>query len=491
MSQDEKLKPFVNHFPELENFAKQITEKKSHQIGRDILVEVLKRQNTGFPLSKESKKNIDLLQSETTFTVTTGHQLCMLTGPLYFIYKIISTLNLCEQLNAKYPTSNFVPIFWMASEDHDFKEVNHINVFGKKIEWDTKKNGAVGRMNLDGFGDVISELKLVLGSHENAEKLITLFEQAYLNHDNLAETTRYLVNELFGKYGLVIIDGDDKDLKKQFIPQMKKDILKSGFVSTIQQCSNSLAKNYKAQAFIRNINFFKLSEGIRELIKGGITERELEKNPEKFSPNVLLRPLYQEVILPNIAYIGGEAEVAYWMQLKTAFEQEKIPFPLLVLRNSALLINKKQQHTFKKLGFQLEDLFLMEDELNKRYVLTHSNVEISLEKDKKDLDLLYQKLSSKTSDIGLQNSINAQLKKQLSSLDNFQEKLMRIEKKKSESAINQIAKIKKQLFPNNVLQERYDSFIAYYLEDGDNFIKTLKKNFDPLNPNFVVLNLKN
>jgi uncharacterized protein YllA (UPF0747 family) len=206
---------------------------------------------------------------------------------------------------------------------------------------------------------------------------------------------------------------------------------------------------------------------------------------------VLLRPLYQEVILPNIAYIGGEAEVAYWMQLKTAFEQEKIPFPLLVLRNSALLINKKQQHTFKKLGFQLEDLFLMEDELNKRYVLTHSNVEISLEKDKKDLDLLYQKLSSKTSDIGLQNSINAQLKKQLSSLDNFQEKLMRIEKKKSESAINQIAKIKKQLFPNNVLQERYDSFIAYYLEDGDNFIKTLKKNFDPLNPNFVVLNLKN
>jgi uncharacterized protein YllA (UPF0747 family) len=162
-----------------------------------------------------------------------------------------------------------------------------------------------------------------------------------------------------------------------------------------------------------------------------------------------------------------------------------------VLRNSALLINKKQQHTFKKLGFQLEDLFLMEDELNKRYVLTHSNVEISLEKDKKDLDLLYQKLSSKTSDIGLQNSINAQLKKQLSSLDNFQEKLMRIEKKKSESAINQIAKIKKQLFPNNVLQERYDSFIAYYLEDGDNFIKKLKNNFDPLNPNFVVLNLKN
>ena len=267
--------------------------------------------------------------------------------------------------------------------------------------------------------------------------------------------------------------------------------MESGFVATIQECSNSLAKNYKAQAFIRDINFFKLSEGKRELIKSDITEKEIVEDPEKFSPNVLLRPLYQEVILPNIAYIGGEAEVAYWMQLKTAFEQEKIPFPLLVLRNSALLIGEKQQHIFEKLGFKLEDLFLSEDDLNKRYVLAHSNTEISLEKDKKDLDLLYQKLASKTTDIGLQKSIKAQLQKQLSSLDSLQEKLIRIEKKKSETAINQITKIKRQLFPHNALQERYNNFIPYYLQDGYNFIKTLKNNFDPLSPNFVVLTLKN
>jgi bacillithiol biosynthesis cysteine-adding enzyme BshC len=379
----------------------------------------------------------------------------------------------------------------MASEDHDFQEVNHIYLFGEKIEWKNKQNGAVGKMNLCGFEEVISKLKITLGSHKNADRLISLFEQSYLNHKNLSDATRFLVNELFAKYGLVIIDGDDKDLKKQFIPQIKKDILQNGFVDNIRQCSNNLAKNYKSQAFVRDINFFKLSKGNRQLIVKNTCEREIDEHPERFSPNVLLRPLYQEVILPNVAYVGGEAEVAYWMQLKTAFKQEAIPFPILVLRNSALLVNSKQQYVFQKLGFELEDIFLSEHELTKRYVLASSNSEISLLNEKIALDLLFQKIISKTSDLSLQNSIRAQLQKQLSSLDNIQEKLVRIEKKKNESAINQIAKIKRQLFPNNLLQERSNNFIAYYLQDFDSFIKKLKNNLDPLSPNFVVLTIKN
>ena len=487
LNQDEKLKPFINHFPKIENFSKQIAVKQTVQTDRSILVKVLKMQNNALSLSKRSKENIDLLQMSSTFTVTTGHQLCLFTGPLYFIYKIISTINLCEQLSEKYPANNFVPVFWMASEDHDFNEINHIYLFGQKIEWNTKQSGAVGKMNLDGFESVLSDLRLVLDSYENSDKLISLFEEAYLNHDNLSLSTRYLVNELFAEYGLVIIDGDDKDLKRQFVPQMKTDILEGGFVDTIKRCSNSLSKNYKVQAFVRDVNFFRLSEGRRELIKSEVAEREIEEYPERFSPNVLLRPLYQEVVLPNLAYIGGESELAYWMQLKTAFKQEEIPFPFLVLRNSALLIDEKQQNKFEKLGFQLEELFLSEDELHKRYVLTHSNSDISLEEDKIDLDLLYQRLVSKTLDVGLKNSIKAQLKKQLNFYNTLQEKLIRIEKKNSETAINQIIKIKKQLFPNNALQERHNNFSLYYLKDGDNFIKTLKKDFDSLSPNFVVL----
>ena len=491
LNHDEKLKPFVNYFPDLKNFAKQVAEKQAHQIDRGILVEVLKRQNANLILSANTQENISLLELDTSFTVTTGHQICLFSGPLYFMYKIISVLSLCEQLNLKYPTNNFVPVFWMATEDHDFEEVNHIHLFSKKIKWETKQTGSVGKINLNGFQSVISELKSSLGSYKNIDKLIAFIEDAYLNHDNLADATRYFVNELFGKHGLVIIDGDNKDLKRQFVPQMKKDILQNSFIGALNECSMSLAKNYKAQAFIRDINFFRLSEGKRELIKGNVTEREIEENPEQFSPNVLLRPLYQEIVLPNIAYVGGESEIAYWMQLKMAFCEEKIPFPLLVLRNSALLINQKQQDKFKKLGFELDDLFLSEDELNKRYVLAHSNMEISLENEKRDVILLYQKIASKNSDLSLENSIKAQLQKQLSAIDNLQEKFIRAEKKRSKTAINQIAKIKKQLFPNNALQERHYNFIPYYLEYGDNFIKTLKNNFNPLIPNFVVLNLKN
>jgi len=490
LKNDEKLKPFVNHFPTLENFEKQITEKRTHSTDRVVLVDVLNNQNANLSLSEKSKWNIEKLKENSTFTVTTGHQLCLFTGPLYFIYKIISTINLAEQLQTKYPNNNFAPIFWMATEDHDFQEINHINLFGKKITWDSKQSGAVGRMNLDGFENLLTELKSVLGNSENADKLISLFETSYLNHDNLAEATRYLVNELFGKYGLVILDGDDKNLKKQFIPNIKKDVLHHGFEEPITKFSKDLASKYKAQAFVRSINFFKLSDGKRELIKDKISENEIENNPVSFSPNVLLRPLYQETILPNIAYVGGGAEVAYWMQLKTAFQQENIPFPILMLRNSVLFMDDKQNQKRKDLGFTLNDLFLEEHQLQKKFVLNQNDTAISLQDEMDAVENIYESITAKTTDLGLHNSIKSQQQKQLKSFAQFEEKLLRLAKRKNESSLNQISKIKQQLFPDNSLQERYDNFIPFYLKDGDNFIEILKENLNPLNPNFVVLSPK-
>jgi len=490
LNKDAKLKPFVNHFPTLDNFEKQITEKKTHSINRVVLVDVLSKQNASLSLSEKSKLNIECLKDNSTSTVTTGHQLCLFTGPLYFIYKIISTINLAEELQAKYPNNNFVPVFWMATEDHDFQEINHINLFGKKIAWDSKQSGAVGRMNLDGFESILTELKSVLGTSENADKLISLFEKSYLNHDNLADATRYLVNEMFGKYGLVILDGDDKRLKEQFISTIKKDVLMQGFKESITKCSEDLATNYNAQAYVRPINFFKLSEGKRELIKGETTEKEIEDNPVSFSPNVLLRPLYQESILPNIAYIGGGAEVAYWMQLKTAFKQENIPFPILILRNSVLFMDAKQNQKRQDLGFTLNDLFLEEHQLQKKFVLNQNDTAVSLQDEMVAVENIYKSITAKTTDVGLENNIKSQQQKQLKSFKQLEEKLLRLAKQKNESSLNQISKIKQQLFPDNSLQERHDNFIPFYLKGGDNFIEILKENLNPLNPNFVVLSPK-
>ena len=490
LDQDKRLSPYINYFPNIKNVAKQILEKKEHQIDRNVLVEVLKDQNSCFKLTGKSKENIELLSLDNTFSVTTGHQLCLFTGPLYFIYKILSTINLSEQLNLKYPENNFVPVFWMASEDHDLNEINSINLFKKKIQWNTQQSGAVGRMNLDGLKELLVELKLLLGSHKNAAALMSILEDSYLNHDNLADATRFLVNKLFGDYGLVIIDGDNKKLKKQFIPQMKKDILESSFFSHIQNCSDNLKKDYHIQANARKINFFKLLKGKRVLIKERVLERSIIDNPENFSPNVLLRPLYQEIILPNIAYIGGQAEIAYWMQLKDLFSINRVPFPLLFLRNSALLINQKKQKKFERLGFRLKDLFFSNDQLNKKYLIKNYKSNISLENDKKRLTLLFQDIESRTNDVGLKRSINAQLQKQLNSLNNLQEKFIRVEKKNHEFAINQIDKIKKQFFPDGILQERYDNIISFYLIYGENFIKIIKDSFKLENHNFVILTLE-
>ena len=483
------LSPFINYFPSLDNFEKQIQEKFIHDIDRKTLVSVLENQNSIICLSDISKNNIQSLKDNQTFTITTGHQLCLFTGPLYFFYKILSIINLTEQLKDKYPYNNFVPVFWMATEDHDFEEVNHIHLFGKKIEWNSKQGGAVGRMSLNGIKTIINELKSVLGDSGNAKRLFHLFETSYIKHQNLAAATRYIVNELFGKYGLVIIDGDDKQLKIQFIPHIKKDVLEQGFVKTIQESSKKLASSYSAQAFVRDINFFKLSEEKRELIKGGITEREIEENSERFSPNVLLRPLYQECVLPNIATIGGGAEIAYWMQLKSAFEQEKIPFPLLVLRNSAMLISDKQMQNIQSFDFDLYDIFKDEHALQKQYIIGRKLSEIDLTNEKEDIERIYSMISNKINDGGLRDNIKAQLKKQLNALDTLELKLIRLEKQKDKYAVNQISRLKKQLFPDNSLQERYDNFIPFYLKDGENFIEILKQNLNPLDPNFVVLSL--
>ena len=236
-------------------------------------------------------------------------------------------------------------------------------------------------------------------------------------------------------------------------------------------------------------NFFTLIEGKRELIKGGITTKEIDKSPDKFSPNVLMRPLYQETILPNIATIGGGTEVAYWMQLKTAFEEENIPFPILLLRNSALLLSDKKSHKFIDLGFDVNDVFKQEHVLQKQYVFSQKSTKISLEKQQQAITQVFAELLKKTNDIGVQNSIKAQLHKQLSALDKLEQKLIRNEKKRHEIALEKITNIKHQLFPNNTLQERYTNFIPFYLKHGDNFIEILKENLNPLNPNFVVLTL--
>ena len=380
LDQKSNIKSLYNRFPSIENFEAQVQEKKTSYTykNREILVSVLKQQYSKISISTKTNQNIELLLNSNTYTITTGHQLNLFTGPLYFLYKIISTINLSKELKEKYPNYNFVPLYWMATEDHDFEEINYYNFKGRKFHWNKESSGPVGRLSTEGLKDFFEVYACELGSGTNANAIKKMFQEAYLNHSNLAEATRHLANALFGKYGLVILDADNADLKRTFIPYIKDELIHQTSHKNVIETAEKL-KNYTIQVNPREINLFYVEDNLRERIilengkyKVNNTQMEfseseilslLEKHPEKFSPNVILRPLYQEVILPNLCYIGGGGEIAYWLELKSFFNAVKVTFPILLLRNSALLTTEKQVKKADKLGLTWSDLFSKQKDL--------------------------------------------------------------------------------------------------------------------------------
>lgn len=143
ITKNETLATFYNQFPDIEGFRKAIQSRNFTQEKRQTLVSALEKQYSNL----DSKPDFSILLDDNTFTVTTGHQLNIFTGPLYVIYKIVTIINLAKRLKTEFPDYNFVPVYWMASEDHDFEEISVFNLFGKNYKWETTQKGAVGRMN--------------------------------------------------------------------------------------------------------------------------------------------------------------------------------------------------------------------------------------------------------------------------------------------------------------------------------------------------------
>lgn len=510
LDENQNLKPFYHRFPTLENFKAQIEEKQHHfdHQNRKILVQSLMKQYEGLSISSATLTNIDLLKEQTTFTVTTGHQLNLFTGPLYFFYKIVSTINLCKELKTAYPNYNFVPVYWMATEDHDFEEINYFNFNGKKIQWNRPSSGAVGELDLEGLEDVFKVFATQLGLSTNAKELQQLFKNAYLNHSSLTDATRYLVNELFRVNGLVIVDGNDPILKCLFIPFIKDELVKQEtftLVTETNQKLNNLTTNYKIQVNPREINLFYLHNKQRERIvelhgKYSVfgtdiswtpTEilNEVEEFPERFSPNVILRPLYQEVILPNLCYIGGGGEIAYWLQLKSNFEAQKVVFPMLLLRNSALIITEKQKEKLDKLQVSVADLFLNQDDLMTKVTKQMSSINIDFTAQKAHLKKQFEDLHqlAELTDKSFKGAVAAQEVKQLKGLETLEKRLLKAQKRKLEAVLERVRQLQDELFPRQSLQERNANFSEFYLEYGEDFTQVLLQNLQPLKGEFLVL----
>lgn len=474
----EKVTPFFEKTFSINNIIEQADELDFPKQKRELLSKQLKLQNSNVSLSKSSKDNIDNLKKENAYTVTTGHQLNLATGPLYTLYKIIEVINTTEKLNEFQNEKIFIPVYWMATEDHDFDEINHVNLYNSKIEWPIENSQkVVGRIETNSMGSFKDEL-LMKFSDETIRYKVEKFLSAY-DEPLLASANRKMINNLFGDYGLVIIDGDDIELKKQFSDVVNKELLEGLVMSEVEKTNHLLKSNdYQNQVFVRPVNLFYIEKsGNRIRIEkdesgfkiGNQSYNEdqmldlVREFPGRISPNALLRPVYQELVLPNTVYVGGGGEIAYWLQLKGVFQELNIKYPILKVRDSVLLMNEKNKDLFKKFDYSLLTLKSNHDDLSKDFVLNNMQDLVSLEKERTDLFSIKADIIEKANKIDPNSSrlVEAEFQKIQNQFDKLEKKFIQAEKKKSEKDLNQLKRLQNSIYPQGGFQERFENYLNY------------------------------
>ena len=509
LDQASALQSFYAHDPTLQGVRSAIEARKSFATDRKILHAELKKQYGDLQVTDKVGENLDLLLSENAFTICTAHQPNIFTGHLYFIYKILHTIKMADWLSVQLKEFKFIPVFYMGSEDADLEELGNIWLNGEKLTWQTEQSGAVGRMGTTGLEKIIERIEGELSVEPHGNELIALLKRCYLETNNIQDATFRLINELFGEYGLIVLIADNHHLKRKMLPVFKQDILEQKPSELVEASIDQLQQaGIKVQANPRSINLFYLQDNLRERLKqngNGLhvhntniafsTEeilKELDEHPEHFSPNVILRGLYQETILPDIAFIGGGGELAYWLELKSLFDHYHVPFPLLILRNSFLIVEDKWKEKMDRLGIGNEDLFKTEWELLDSFVKNQSGNQLSLTKEKEELREFYRKQQEVAGhvDKGLKQHIAALEAKALKKLDALEKKMVRAEKRKYAEEQHTVHEMKNALFPNGDLQERVENFMPYFARWGKAFINCIYDHSLTLEQEFVVLTVK-
>jgi bacillithiol biosynthesis cysteine-adding enzyme BshC len=488
------LQPFYKHPVSLQGLAAAMEARQAAQPNRQLLVTELQKQYAGIGTTAIVQQNIQRLLQPAIFT-----------GNLYFIYKIVHVIKLAERLKQEFPANNFVPVFWMGSEDADLDELGHVYLSGEKLVWETKQTGAVGRMQTKGLDKLIHRIEGELSVLPHGKELIQLLRSCYLESPDIQTATFKLINALFAEYGLIVMLPDNANLKKVMEPVFREDLLQQTPAAIVKKTIEQLSELYKAQAHPREVNLFYLKDNIRELIEfnGNKYEvrnteisftkeeilAELAAHPERFSPNVILRGLYQETVLPNIAFVGGGGETAYWLELKGLFEQYKVPFPVLLVRNSFLIVEQKWQEKIAKLGFQPADFFQSEQQLLTKLVSRHKNGELKLKHELEAAMHVYQLLKDKAANVdrSLLQHVEALQARTLKPLQELEKKMLRAEKKKYEAEQRQIQTIRAALFPRNGLQERVENFMPWYALWGKEFVQKVYEHSLTVEQRFIIL----
>jgi bacillithiol biosynthesis cysteine-adding enzyme BshC len=494
LNQSEQVRTFVSDFFSKENCISAARKRSFSKGSRDVLVAQLKAQYANEITSDEVKKNLLSLQSESSFTVVTGHQICSAGGPLYLIYKIFSAIRITQELNASQDEFHFVPVYWMATEDHDIEEIRHFHWGSEKIELALEFEGIAGELPTEDFLSWLNEKRA--DGKFNDIGLSELFIQAY-SKKNFAEATRYWVNELLGDYGVVCIDGNDgalkalagglfeKEIQEKFVfsevSKTNLEIENSGYNPNIQPRNFNLfwLKNEKAHITRKRLDWkdevFQTSDA-EELF----TSEELMQMRSELSPNVLLRPLYQETILPNIVYIGGPSELGYWLQLKDAFAAANLQMPLLAHRLSMVLVRKRDLEFVSKNNLNIVELVQEKLHEAQKKMLGAMHLK-SFENEISTTSENFEKLRSYVSEVDatLLGWLGAEEKRQLDQWSNIEQKIKKAIKSKEEVKFNQLEKFFAFTHPNHMQQERVFSLLYATEILGWKELKEVLEQLDP------------
>jgi bacillithiol biosynthesis cysteine-adding enzyme BshC len=492
IDQKDTLLPLISAFPSIDGISEAINKRKDSSIDRASLVSYLHDQYRHVPRSEKVHHSVSKLAEENTFTITTAHQPNLLTGPLYFIYKIVHAIRLADYCNEHIQGYHFVPVYYMGMEDADFMELNHFRVEGKTYTWQTNQTGAFGKMKVDTpLIRLLDELESQTAHMPNASSMMTQLRQCFSEGKSIAAATFEWVHLLFERFGLVVFLPDAKEVKSVLHDVMKDDLLHHTAYSMLESARPSYPYPKAWQANARPINLFYLKDHIRERIEEhngkyqvlhtdiSFTQselmQELQNHPEHFSPNVITRPLLQEKVLPNIVYIGGAGELSYWLQLKNIFNFYEINFPVLMLRSSFVLMTDKQHEQWDKLGFKAHDIFTSPSRLTADYVRRNSNIDLSLEEEKKRLENWFNELADKATnaDVTLKAHVAALHRNLQKKMDALEKKILRAEKRRFDDAARQITHLINSLFPDNTLQERKEGMLRYYAMWGAEWIDEL------------------
>lgn len=499
---------FVQYVPNVEGYRAAIEGRKLHPIDRGLLVEVLTAQYANLDPKAAVQQHIELLKSDETFVVTTAHQPNLFSGPLYFFYKIIHAIQLAASLKKQFPQYNFVPVYYMGSEDADLDEVGAFNLDATRYQWNTKQTGAIGRMVVDdALLKLIQQLEGYWSVLPQGKTALAILKEAYQKGKIINEATLSFVHAFFGSKGLLVLQPDDAKLKAAFIPVMEKELLTQFSHDAIQPAIVALSKAYHVQTEGRTLNLFYLKDQTRARIeKQGdqyivvdtnirFTQSEilteLHQYPERFSPNVILRGVYQETILPGVVFVGGGGELAYWMELKNVFQQVGVHYPLLQLRNSFLLINQKQATQWSSMQFGDQDFFKPMLDLEVAYVKKHASEALHLSDQMESLTNLYTVIKNEVVKVDPTLGAHAenlahQAKAKIAELE---KKMVRAERRKQAVAIQRIHRIKKELFPQDNLQERVENFSKWVGQYDQSWIETIMEHSTGLESKFRIITM--